>query len=226
VILAVDTSTAQAGIALSGEGGPVVELQWLAGRDHSTGLFVAFKAIMDLSGLTLADVSGIAVASGPGSFSGIRVGLSAAKALALGLGIPLAAISTLDVIASAVGCPGRVWAILPAGRGQVFFAGFDGPGGTKTRTSGYRIATPEDVAAEVQPGDRLSGEGAATVRDVLATDTMVIVDRRAETLRRAGYLAELGKAYFAGGGGDQLLEAEPLYLRRSAAEEKRDAAGG
>lgn len=226
MILAVDTSTSQAGIALSGEDGPVVELQWLAGRDHSTGLFTALKAIIDLSREDLSDVSGIAVASGPGSFSGIRVGLSAAKALALGLGIPLVAISTLDVIASAVGCPGRVWAILPAGRGQVFFARYDGPSDAKARNSEYGLAAPQEVASQVRSGDRLSGEGAATVRDVLTADTAALVDRPAETLRRAGYLAELGKAYFAGGGGDQVLEAEPLYLRRSAAEEKRDAVGG
>jgi tRNA threonylcarbamoyladenosine biosynthesis protein TsaB len=231
MILAIDTSTEQAGVALSADTGPIAELLWMAGRDHSTQLFEAMQSVLGLGKISVDSLTGIAVASGPGSFSGIRVGLSAGKALALGLHIPLVGINTLDIIAAGACSAARVWATLPAGRGQVFLALYGPPEDRsqvgRRRSSEYLLVTPEEVASFLQWGDHIAGDiGPLQASLDAGTDASLTFDGIAGRMRRASLLAELGKMYFARGGDDQLHEAEPLYLRRSAAEEKRDAAQG
>lgn len=226
MILGIDTSTGQAGIALASPEGLIAEIGWAAGRNHSTGLFRALATLFELTGLSLADVSELAVAAGPGSFSGIRVGLSMGKAIHFGQGAPLVAVSTLDLVAAGAGGAQRVMAVLRAGRGQLYSARYEAQGSSFRQVSPPVIATPEELGRVLESGERLAGEGAAEVRGALPDGHPAASQRPVAEFRRAGYLAELGRAYFAEGGRDQSHEAEPLYLRRSAAEEKRDEARG
>jgi tRNA threonylcarbamoyladenosine biosynthesis protein TsaB len=225
MILAIDTSTSQAGVALLDERELKGEFSWVTAANHSTDLFVALDALWRLTGTTVDSVTALAVASGPGSFSGIRVGLSVGKALALARDIPLAAIPTFAVIAAAAAPAVRVWCVLPAGRGQVYAALFCTDQRVE-RIGSYRILGVQEAAAMIEPGDSVAGEGASLIVPFLRASVDVRLEAAASRLRRAGFLAELGRAYFASGARDQTHEAEPLYLRRSAAEEKRDATGG
>jgi tRNA threonylcarbamoyladenosine biosynthesis protein TsaB len=225
MILAIDTSTTQAGVALLDEELLKGELAWVTAANHSTDLFVALDALWRLTGAGIESVTGVAVASGPGSFSGIRVGLSVGKAIAVARGIPLVAIPTFECMAASALPDPRVWCLLPAGRGQVYAALYRTDDGVE-RTGAYSILRAEDAAALLQPGDVVAGEGAGLVVEYLPSLVDVTLEGPSARLRRAGFLAELGRAYFESGGRDQTHEAEPLYLRRSAAEETRDARGG
>jgi tRNA threonylcarbamoyladenosine biosynthesis protein TsaB len=227
MILAIDTSTDQASVALTEETSVQAECSWIAGRNHSRQLTRVIRHVLVLRGAEVASISAVVVARGPGSFSGVRVGIAEAKGIAMALQVPLVGISTLDVLAfQASPCGLDLWAILPAGRNEVNLAHYVGGGADWRRVSDYLLLPVEEAARAVGGRAILTGPGAQLVADYVAQfGPRPTVQNAAGSLRRAGYLAELGRRYLEAGGRDQLDDLEPLYLRRSAAEEKRAATG-
>ncbi len=116
-MLGIDTSTERAGLAL-GNAGRILTRSWDAGRTQTTSVLPAIDALRDEAGIEPAGIGAVAVATGPGTFTGLRVGLSIAKGLVLALGIPIIGVPTLDVAAAAVE-EADCLAVLPAGRGRV-----------------------------------------------------------------------------------------------------------
>jgi tRNA threonylcarbamoyladenosine biosynthesis protein TsaB len=226
MILAIDTATGQASIAVLGNGGLLAELSWWSRGNHSRQLGALVPQLLELSGTEVGSLTGVAVAIGPGSFNGLRVGISMAKGLAFARKVPLAGIPTLDVIAVAAG-GSRVCASLPAGRGEIYAAWYEGRKAGWSRTSDYLRLPLEEAAARYRDGEMLAGEGAEHLAEVLARRGLApALQSEGAGLRRAGYLAELGRQYFDAHRADGLDDIQPLYLRRSAAEEKRAASQG
>ncbi len=123
MLLALDTSTHRASLALCQNGELLAEHTWDVGAGHSVELLRRLEWLTQESGLTLSQLSAVATAIGPGSFTGVRVGVTVAKSLAFGLNIPLLGVSTLDVLAysqAAAGLP--VCALMDAGRGEFYAA--------------------------------------------------------------------------------------------------------
>src|SRR2546429_1247908 len=124
LILAADTSGKQGSIALAHglNNGTcdVIEVVPLAGGTFSAQLVPQIAALLSKHGFTKEDIGAFAVVSGPGSFTGLRVGLAAIKALAEVLGKPIAAVSLLEAVSAAGQSHGRVMATLEAGRGEVY----------------------------------------------------------------------------------------------------------
>lgn len=223
MILALDTSDSQASAALCRDGLAVAEWSWDTAGNHSRHMHLAVQHMLALLSVSVREVTGLVVAKGPGSFSGLRVGVSFAKGLAMALDIPLAGIGTLDTIAfQASACGDSVWAAMPAGRMQVYSARFEGRGARWRRSSEYMIVSEEDMVAISAEDGVLAGPAAHAIagRAALIGQQRNIVPP-AWQLRRAAFLAELGKQYFDRGGPDEASTLEPLYLRRSSAEEKR-----
>lgn len=215
LILALDTSTDQASVAIADGRRIRAELTWLAAGNHSHHLTGAIQEGLRLAGVEVADLEGLAVAIGPGSFSGLRVGLAEAKGLALARVLPLVGIGTLDVTAhGARYAGGPILAVVPAGRGRFYAAPYGSADGRWQRTGDYRQVTAAG-AAMLAPDHLVVGEGADSIAQLNPALTI------GPTLRRAGYLAELGSKRLADGEIDDLNAIEPLYLRRSAAEETR-----
>jgi len=154
MLLAIDTSTNLASVALvdatAGADGAVAigaagdasgptnmaqsssarllaELTWDVGTRHSVELLERIAWLLASRGATMAQLTALAVATGPGSFNGARVALTTAKSLAFALSLPVVALSTLDVIAWGAGPVGPRWALLDAGRGEVYAARYDAP---------------------------------------------------------------------------------------------------
>jgi tRNA threonylcarbamoyladenosine biosynthesis protein TsaB len=227
MILAIDTSTDQASVALADGTSVQAECSWIAERNHSRQLTGVIRHVLAMRGAPVAWISAVVVARGPGSFSGVRVGISEAKGIAMALRVPLVGISTLDVIAfQAAPCASDLWAILPAGRNEVNLARYVGGGADWRRVSDYMLLPMQEAARAVGGAALLTGPGAELLADSAAEfGPRPPVADSAGSLRRAGYLAELGRRYVEAGGHDQLDFLEPLYLRRSAAEEKRAARG-
>jgi tRNA threonylcarbamoyladenosine biosynthesis protein TsaB len=127
LLLAVDTSGKHGSIALArcGLDGAceIIEVAPLSGGTFSAELVPQIAALLDRHGFTKADIGGFAVVSGPGSFTGLRIGLAVIKALAEVLAKPIAAVSLLDALASHT--EGRVVAAIDAGRNQVFLAEYE-----------------------------------------------------------------------------------------------------
>jgi tRNA threonylcarbamoyladenosine biosynthesis protein TsaB len=124
LLLAADTSGKHGTIALAqcgpGAGCNVIEVVPLEGGTFSAQLVPQIAALLAKHGFSKTDIGGFAVVSGPGSFTGVRVGLAAIKALAEVLQKPIAAVSLLEAIAVSGGSPGRVTAVMDAGRGEVY----------------------------------------------------------------------------------------------------------
>jgi tRNA threonylcarbamoyladenosine biosynthesis protein TsaB len=203
VLLAIDSSTAWMGVGLYDElAGVVVEERiWRVDREHSLQLMPAMDAALRAHGLGRETVSGIAVAVGPGTFNGVRVGVTTAKLLSYGLGVPIAGVNTLEVHAAPF--RGVVRAVLDAARGEVATALFrDG-----VRVEEDRIASP----------DELFDEEALFVGELKPEWRERLGDRAASPAlcaRRPGVLAELAAARLARGDADEAATLVPVYLRQ------------
>jgi len=217
--LAIDTSTEIAGIALSSQGEIIAELTWHAGQSHTTELVPKLNCILEQTKLNLKDVTGVIVAKGPGSFNGLRVGMSFAKGLALSLHIPIVGISTLEVEAfpyAATALP--VCPIQNAGRGEIATALFQTKRGKWRRVVEEHITTIEKLIPEFKGPTIFCGEMPQAVmlqlEEKLGRKARII--KGSAGLRRAGYLAELGWRRLKAGDFDHSPTLEPLYLRRPA----------
>ena len=160
MLLAIDTSTRYAGVALGAEGRVVSVSSWFSSVNHTVELMPAISAILQSQGLSAADLSGIAVALGPGGFSALRVGVSVAKGLAMTAGKPLVGVGTLDLEAFPYlesGLP--VCALLDAGRQEVAVAHF-GPDGRRDRD--VVVGTPQALFEAVGVPTIVCGEGVQT----------------------------------------------------------------
>jgi tRNA threonylcarbamoyladenosine biosynthesis protein TsaB len=189
LLLALDTSTSTASVALFDGQRVLSEATWLAGREHSTRLLVEVEVAFERIGRVPTDLTGLVVARGPGSFTGVRVALSVAKGMAAGLGIPLWGVSSLDILAHAAGeinLPVRP--VLEAGRGRYATALY--LHGQSTQEA--RLATLDELQGLVQEPTLLIGELTLEARTQLSGHEHIRVADRAACLRRAGYLAELG----------------------------------
>ena len=208
LLLALDTSTSTAGVALYDGQRVLSETTWLAGREHSTRLLAEVGAALGRVGREPAQLTGLVVARGPGSFTGVRVALSVAKGMASGLGLPLWGIGSLDVLARAAGVTDLpVLAALEAGRGRYAIGVYrNGSAVDEART-----ASLDELIRAIREPTLVIGELEATARARLR-DSAAIVAPPAASLRRAGYLAELGwLAAQAGQPGDPKL-VDAVYL--------------
>jgi tRNA threonylcarbamoyladenosine biosynthesis protein TsaB len=208
LLLALDTSTGTAGVALFDGQRVVSETTWLAGREHSTRLLVEVDVALERVGRTARDLTGLVVARGPGSFTGVRVALSVAKGMAAGLAVPLWGVSSLDALALAAGGDLPVRAVLEAGRGRYASALY----ANGVAVEPPRLATLDELARLLRDRTLVIGEIGPEARRRLEAETSAEVAAPAACLRRAGFLAELGWRMAARGepGDPGLVDA--LYL--------------
>jgi tRNA threonylcarbamoyl adenosine modification protein YeaZ len=219
VQLAIDTSTDTASLALLKDGEVLAELTWRCQKNHSVELMPRLSQLLKLTKLELKSIGGIIVAKGPGSFNGLRVVISTAKALAFSLGIPLVGISTLEAEAyqhAESGLP--VCPIFNAGRGEISAAIYQRKG-----AQWYQI-TPEHITTVDALGSKLTTKTifCGQLTPVIASQLKVKLKERAiipppaSRLRRASFLAELGLKRLEAGDFDHPATMQPIYLRRPA----------
>ncbi|HLI54523.1 MAG TPA: tRNA (adenosine(37)-N6)-threonylcarbamoyltransferase complex dimerization subunit type 1 TsaB [Acidimicrobiales bacterium] len=148
--LGVATSTAQVGVALAGPDGVAAEIRLMAGRRHAETLAPAIQSATRLAGVDLGAVRRVAVDAGPGLFTGLRVGVATAKAIASALGVPVVPCTSLELLAHPHRLSGRtVAAVVDARRGQLFWALYR-PGADGMVALGEpAVADPAEVAAEL-----------------------------------------------------------------------------
>jgi tRNA threonylcarbamoyladenosine biosynthesis protein TsaB len=184
LLLSVDTSGKQGSIALARAGEPtaegdfeVIEIAPLVGGTFSAQLIPQIAALLSSNGFMKTAIGAFAVVSGPGSFTGLRIGLAAVKALAEVLEKPIAAVSLLEVCVFASGAEGKVMAVLDAGRGDVYVGEYEIPSVPgqvpreyiRTRNEflvqakGWTVVTPDSVLAEAAGAAGLSFSALAPI---------------------------------------------------------------
>ncbi|MGN6030392.1 MAG: tRNA (adenosine(37)-N6)-threonylcarbamoyltransferase complex dimerization subunit type 1 TsaB [Thermomicrobiales bacterium] len=208
VLLALDTSTETAGIALH-DGERLAEIVWPAGRTQTTSVLPEVDALLARCGRSIEELGAVAVAIGPGTFTGLRVGLSIAKGLVLARDIALIGVPTLAIAAAPfvqAGVP--VLAVLPAGRGRVVCARVGASGRMDAPTN---LAFADFADHAESEGVVVIGELSGEQRETLASRS-VRVASAAASVRRPAVLAELAMTRWAAGETDDPAALEPLYV--------------
>ena len=228
-ILAIDTSSEQIGVALS-DGNSTAELSWPAGRQQTTVLLDAIDGLLRRMAIGLADLAAIAVAIGPGTFNGLRAGLGTAKGLALGSGLPLIGVGTLEATVLPVLVPGRLAVgVVSAGRGRVVSAVYRSADDASITGSGRPVMVGEPHNGSVDDlGRRLVGLTVAITLVGEVTDGQIAaltpvlsgidlwVPAAAVRSRRPGSVAALGRARWLSGDVDDPETLDATYLHSAA----------
>lgn len=216
MLVAIDTATNQAGLALHDGTRVRAEHIWESQRQHTVELLPRLAAAMEQVGVDCQRLSGIAVTRGPGSFTGLRVGLAVAKGLALARGLPLVGVPTLDVLAAAQGRDRRpLCAILQAGRERICAAIYHWRKGEWRIQGEPHLATWTTLAREITTPTLFCGEvspqGARALQAALG-ETAVFLPAAA-CLRRPGFLAEIAWKRLKEGEPDDPATLAPIYLK-------------
>jgi tRNA threonylcarbamoyladenosine biosynthesis protein TsaB len=207
MLLAIDTSTTQTGLACYDERGVLGECTWHSGRDHTAQLLPQLTLLLRHIGRASSTISAVAVALGPGSWSGLRVGMSTAKGLALARGLPIVGVGTLEALAYQHQRRGATIApLIRLGRERFATTGLS--------THEPRNVSLAELCAEINGRALFCGDIDDEVREVLRLKLgeRAQFPTSAANLRRPGYLAELAWQRFQAGETDDVATLEPIYL--------------
>ena len=227
-ILAFDTSAKAASVALSQDGKLISEFYLDSGFTHSETVLPMAKAVLDAARITPNDVDLFAVNCGPGSFTGLRIGIAAVKALGMSLDKPCAAVSTLESLAyNMQSSKGIICAAMDARCNQVYTAFFESDGINVTRLCEDRAVSTDVLFEDIkkffeEKGEkiRLVGDGAALCQKkfgeeyVETAPAQLVLGHASGTCVAAGKLYENGKTVSA-------AELVPNYLRLAQAEREK-----
>ncbi|MCC6455315.1 MAG: tRNA (adenosine(37)-N6)-threonylcarbamoyltransferase complex dimerization subunit type 1 TsaB [Caldilineaceae bacterium] len=225
MLFAVDTATVTASIALYdlANGLLLGESTWQARRRHTQDLLLTTQALMAQLGVQPAQLTGLAVTTGPGSFTGVRIAISLVKGIGIGLstppqvvGLPTLTVTAAPWLAVAQATSAVVWAYIQAGRGRYNWAIFDqglyAPGAADHQAgSAADFATA--LAAHADHPIWLIGEAASDLRAAVSSLRHVTLVDGISAMRRAGVLAHLAAQRIAAGQVDELTTLQPLYLQ-------------
>jgi tRNA threonylcarbamoyladenosine biosynthesis protein TsaB len=226
LLLALDTSTAQVSVAF-GDGGDVLgSVQLAGGRRHAEQLAPAIEYLRDQCGIRLDHLAAIAVGTGPGLFTGLRVGVTTAKVMAQALRVPVVGVPSLDLVAYPLRHSERtVVAVLDARRREVFAARYQPVPGGVQRISDYAVHTPAELVAvlvaegaTLAHGLLLAGDGIAQFPHEFAALEHAEVAGPEFAAPSVAALVALATARAEREEFEQPAELRPLYLRQSDAE--------
>jgi tRNA threonylcarbamoyl adenosine modification protein YeaZ len=217
MLLAIDTSTDSASLALVQDGKVLAEATWRCGQNHSVELLPRLAHLLNETKVSLKSISCVIVAKGPGSFNGLRVGISTAKGLAFSLGIPIIGISSLELEAYQHAETGMlICPIFNAGRGEIATAMYRKKDNKWCQLAAEHITTVDALCSEITGKTIFCGEYvpliASQLRKKLKQKAIIAPDQ----LRPARLLAELAKQRLEAGDYDHPATLQPLYLRRPA----------
>ncbi len=217
--IAIDTSTDTASLALVQDEEVLAELTWWCGQNHTTQLLPHLSHLLNQARLSLQSATCVIVARGPGSYNGLRVGISTAKGLAFSLGIPIIGISTMEMEAyqhAERGLP--VCPIFNAGRGEIATAIYQKKRNRWCQLAAEHITTVDALCSQLTTKTVFCGEFVpfitARLKEELGQKAIVLPP--AAMLRRAAFLAELGLKRLEAGDYDDPVTLQPLYLRGPA----------
>ena len=226
LILAFETSAKAASVALTENGKLLGEAYQNTGLTHSQTLMVMAEDVLKQCGKTAADVEAVAVAEGPGSFTGVRIGVAAAKGFAWGKEIPCYGISTLEAMAESLGAfDGYVCPCMDARRSQVYNALFRAENGQLIRITEDRAIALADLKEELKNVEKsifLVGDGANLCYNALREEVAnLVLPPEHRIHQRAVGVAILAQRMADAGIAPSGGELTPNYLRLSQAEREK-----
>jgi tRNA threonylcarbamoyladenosine biosynthesis protein TsaB len=224
MLLAIDTSTAQIGLALYDGTSVPGEFVWHSGLHHTEELAPALADLLRRVGIKMEAITALGVALGPGSFTSLRVGLAFVKGLVLARHVPVVGISTLDIVAAAVPLPtpgatededqpARLAAVVQAGRGRLALGWYKAGESEWQADSPVTVTTADELAEQIHKPVLVCGEMSADERSRLERKFKnVSLASPAQCVRRPGILAELAWQRWQAGKTDQAATLAPIYI--------------
>ncbi len=223
-VLGFDTSTSCGSVGLVSDGKLISEYILDVAVTHSERLLGAIEFVLREARFTIGDVDGWAISLGPGSFTGLRIGVSTVKGLAFATGKPVAGISSLDVLASLVSpTPYLICPVLDARKEEVYAAFYRyKEGDSLKRESAYEATRPEDLVRRIEEKTIFIGDGLKTYgaffRDRLSS--LALFPPFPINFPHGSVVAKLGFDLLQKGSHLDLATFTPLYIRPSEAEIK------
>lgn len=214
MLLAVDTSTKMVGLALYDGAQVMGELVWQTRNHHTVELAPAVESMLSRCGLTAHDLSVLAVALGPGSFTSLRIGLAFIKGMALTLHLPVVGVPSLDVLAASQPLHTLpMVTLLQAGRDRFALAWYEAEDGAWKVQGDAAVVNLEALTAQIKQPTLVVGELRANVRQILErTCKDAILVSPARSMRRPSYLAEIAWKRWQSHKVDDVVTLSPIYL--------------
>ena len=214
MLLAVDTSTSWIGLALFDDEQIVSEMTWQTKSHHSIELSPAIDQMMKRSAVDTGKLRALAVATGPGSFTSLRIGMAVVKGLSLALQIPVIGIPSLDILAAGVPVQNNnLAAVLQAGRGRLAVDWYHADGDDWVCEHKLEVLTPEELEQKIHKPTIICGELNTEVRQTLARRWKnVILASPAISVRRPACLAQLAWKRWMVMDVDDVISLAPVYL--------------
>jgi tRNA threonylcarbamoyladenosine biosynthesis protein TsaB len=232
LILGIESSTVQVGAAVGGHEGVLAQAHSARGKRHAENLTPTIEFVCRQARVDLTDIGCVAVDLGPGLFTGLRVGIASAKAIAHALRLPMIGVPSLDLLAFPVRFSHRlIVAAIDARRGELFYAFYRQVPGGLQRLSPHQVGSPDDLASElIASGDEclLVGDGVVRYCDRFDGITKVEIADSGLAYPNASSLVQLAHARALREEWVKPWELEPLYLRAPDAEinwSMRESAG-
>ncbi len=220
MLLAIDTATRIMSLALHDGRALLAEETWHTANNHTAELAPAIRSLLERCEVTLNDLTALAVSIGPGSFTGLRIGVALAKGLAAARRLPLVGVSTLDTLAAAQPQYPRhaLITVVEAGRGRIITATYRWGKGEWVNRGEPRLMDWETLLANIDGPAYVTGdidaEGYEALKMMEDGENPVKISSPALRLRRAGFLAETALARLAEGGESfDPARVAPLYVK-------------
>lgn len=224
-ILAVDTATRTCSAAVCQDEKLLAEINLLRRQTHSKHLLEMIDQVLAISGESLSRMDGFAVTRGPGSFTGLRIGLSCIKGLAYALDKPVVAVSSLEVLASQASVQwengaGIICPLLDARKNEVYFSRFSRRNGKLTQIDDETVLPPEKLGGRIEGPCLFIGDGALLYKEVLTRlfEESAVFVPPPQNYIRAHTVASLSLNRFESHNEDSIAGLVPRYIRKSDAE--------
>jgi tRNA threonylcarbamoyladenosine biosynthesis protein TsaB len=214
MLLAIDTSTKTIGVALYDGVQILSEMVWLSEQYHTVELAPTVDSLMHRAGIPLSELKVVTVALGPGSFTGLRIGLAFAKGMALAKHLEIIGVPTLEILAASQPVEKLpMAAVLHAGRGRLAVGWYKNSSNSWKLVDDVQVHTSRELAARIKSPTIVCGELTAEEQRIFRRKRKnVILYSPAQCLRRPSFLAELGWRRWRKGQTDDPTALTPIYL--------------
>jgi len=222
-VLGLDTSTSCGSVGLVKNGEVISEYILNVPATHSQRILAAIELVLQESCCPIEQIDTWSIALGPGSFTGLRIGVSTIKGLAFATGKPVTGVSTLDVLASQISpAPYLICPLLDARKQEVYAAFYRFEKNTMNRLSDYQAIKPEDLVKSIKEQTIFVGEGAKNYREFLlkSLSSLALFPPAPFHLAHGSVVAKLGFELLEKGESLDLSTFAPIYVRPSEAEIK------
>jgi tRNA threonylcarbamoyladenosine biosynthesis protein TsaB len=215
IVLGIESSTNIGSVAVVNGEKVVAECSLNRNKTHSSWLLPAIEWIFEQANLSITDLTGLAVSLGPGSFTGLRIGVGTCKGLALSLNIPIAPVPTLDALVLNLPYTERlVCPILDVRKNELYTAFYRFEKERKfVRISNYRLISPEALINEIKEDVVVLGDGIHPFRHLIKNSKRIIFAPSIFWIPRALNVALIGMEVLRRGNGVDAKEVKPLYTR-------------